>query len=139
MGKSSIIHLIQNSPDFCHRFANNVKAMGRSDVGGTVRNLQHAKHRFDSTSKPIGRFIPELLLSASSRLWGASFECKFNDNIKSLPYQEHNFVSLMLPSVQGVSRGVVGPKDRVSGGDHAFWSSGSCILTRFGALPAKSM
>ena len=56
-GQGSIIHLIQNSPDFSHCFANNVKGLGAAAVSNSVKNLSYAKHRFDSASTPLGRFI----------------------------------------------------------------------------------
>jgi len=58
MGKESIVHLTQHSPDFSHSFSNNVKRIADSPIACTrIQNLEFARQRFDSSSRPLGRFV----------------------------------------------------------------------------------
>lgn len=52
--KKSIVSLIQESYEFGDWFAQNKSQLSRQ-IGIKVRNLSLARHRFDSTSKPISR------------------------------------------------------------------------------------
>ncbi len=55
-GKSSIVRLVQNSPEFASWYRRH-KSRSTSDIGPRVVNFSFAAHRFDSTSKPLGRAI----------------------------------------------------------------------------------
>ena len=57
-GSGSITQLIANSPDLKKIFQTHVAGQLRSPVDGRrVRDLQAAKHRFQSTQRPLGRFV----------------------------------------------------------------------------------
>ena len=57
-GKTSIVHLIQNSPDINTMFERHVESITNCPIAGArIKNLRYAKQRYDSTSKPLGRFI----------------------------------------------------------------------------------
>ena len=55
-GKHSIVAAIENSFLFKNRFEHHV-SRSTSEVKSVVRSLSLAKQRFDSTQKPIGRFV----------------------------------------------------------------------------------
>jgi hypothetical protein len=58
--RSSITSLIQNSATFQEWFANAVSSLEQqpgSVVSERIRNLRLARQRFDSTQKPLGRFV----------------------------------------------------------------------------------
>lgn len=64
------MNLVQHSPDIQATFQKHVQAMSDCPINGRrIRNLQYAKHRFDSLSKPLGRFI--LLFGA---VWATACE-----------------------------------------------------------------
>ena len=66
----SIVHTIQNSPDIAHVYQRHCSLVQNCPINGSkVRNLQFAKHRFDSTSRPLGRFV--LLFDA---VWATATE-----------------------------------------------------------------
>ena len=63
--KKSIVRLIQHSQEFKQMLKANVDKMpGR--VGTTVQNLSYAGHRFDSTTKPLGRAVHQIYPLVSS-------------------------------------------------------------------------
>ena len=54
----SITQTIENSPVFKKGLENNIARVESSQwLGGSIRTLRAAKHRFESTQKPAGRFI----------------------------------------------------------------------------------
>ena len=56
--RSSITSLIQNSATFQEWFANAVSWLEQGPVvSERIRNLRLARQRFDSTQKPLGRFV----------------------------------------------------------------------------------
>ena len=69
-GPESVCEMIQHSPDIQSMFNRHVNAVKNSFVNGTrIRNLKHAKHRFDSLQKPLQRFL--LWLDA---MWATAVE-----------------------------------------------------------------
>ena len=56
LAKSSIVQLIQNSEEFRDMYVAAKKAT-RSEFDPDSKNVAFAKHRWDSTTKPLGRFV----------------------------------------------------------------------------------
>ena len=67
----SITQTIENSPVFKKWLENNIARVESSQwLGGSIRTLRAAKHRFESTQKPAGRFILflEAILKTADRI-----------------------------------------------------------------------
>lgn len=60
LSKNSVAQIIQNSHEFTYWFKQEVHNVGDA-AGGNVANLHAAKHRFETYSKPLGRFILHLV------------------------------------------------------------------------------
>ena len=73
---------IGNSEDVANRFHENVMHMESSPyVGARVRSLRYAKHRFDSTSRPLGRLV--LLFDA---VWATATELLITRDVTVATY-----------------------------------------------------
>ena len=68
-GRQSIIRLVQNSPEFSAWYKD-FKAAESNRIGDRVQNFSFAKHRFDSTAKPLGRAVLGIraLVKTASRI-----------------------------------------------------------------------
>ena len=56
--KTSFANMVKWSPDFQNKFHAWVQKMERSSLHGPrMRSLSYSKHRFNSTQKPLGRFV----------------------------------------------------------------------------------
>ena len=81
--EGSIVHTIQNSPDITNTFQKHCAAITNCPVNGArIRNLQYSKHRFDSTSKPLGRFV--MFFDA---VWGTASELMAISKNSCIPRQ----------------------------------------------------
>ncbi len=73
--KRSITQIIWNSDVFSQWFEEYVEATSKTDGCPRVRNLRAAKHRLESSAKPLARFILHLKAPSSARMRACAGVC----------------------------------------------------------------
>ena len=113
------INVIQHSADINDVFENFVKQDAEDEaIGGLIRNLGMAKHRFASVQKRLGRFSGKINAMISTATWVRNFRPRqskeeksarrFLEKIDLEPYVQ---LSMMADGADDIKEGLVGFHD----------------------------